>query len=177
VVKPRQIDVYCIEREIDMPRLSKHLTVPYLVLALLLPMLSACGETSGDGTSGVMESEPTQASTTTPPHADTPAESTPSSTSPEIEACLDSVAVYANAQEDPDAEKDGGRAYLTADSVGQVITFYRENPPSPDCQEILTRTGGAYFVCKKDNMIVHVTVSALRGGAQGSDILIECTFP
>jgi hypothetical protein len=196
-------------------RLSKHLVVPYLALALLLAISWAC---TGTGTSEPAQpptvaqrvetqatdtptptpaSEPTQSSGVGPrvnPSArgTSPSEPTQSSTvvrrvnpsargtspgvSPEVEACLDNVPVYTNAQEDLVARQASARVYVTQDSTEQVMTFYRANLSDLDCTSTMMRVPGFYITCKKDTFGIRIKISAPDDGSPGTAISIECTL-
>jgi hypothetical protein len=196
-------------------RLSKHLVVPYLALALLLAISWAC---TGTGTSEPAQpptvaqrvetqatdtptptpaSEPTQSSGVGPrvnPSArgTSPSEPTQSSTvvrrvnpsargtspgvSPEVEACLDNVPVYTNAQEDLIARQASARVYVTQDSTEQVMTFYRANLSDLDCTSTMMRVPGFYITCKKDTFGIRIKISAPDDGSPGTAISIECTL-
>jgi hypothetical protein len=218
-------------------RLSKHLVVPYLALALLLAISWAC---AGTGTSepaqpptvaqrvetqatdtptptpaseptqssgvgprvnpsarGTSPSEPTQSSTVVrrvnpSARGTSPSEPTQSSTvvrrvnpsargtspgvSPEVEACLDNVPVYTNAQEDLIARQASARVYVTQDSTEQVMTFYRANLSDLDCTSTMMRVPGFYITCKKDTFGIRIKISAPDDGSPGTAISIECTL-
>ena len=165
---------------------SKHVTLTFLAIAFLIVASLACAGPTAPTTGGG-QGQPTQ------PPAGPGAKATPPASapggnqlpiSPELKACLDSVAVYANAKENPDAEmisrglsggKSGMRAYVTNDPTEKVIEFYKANPPNPSCTVIPIGNVGLTLACKKDNLNVKVTVSPPTAKSPGTSILITCS--
>jgi len=163
---------------------SKHIVFPLFAFVLLMAASLACAPTGLIPSSG---GQPEQPSATRPPAGQvTPNIPAPGGTllplSPEIKACLDSVKVYPNAKEDPNAAvigrglgagKMGMRAYATQDSTERVVEFYKANLPNPNCQVISSGNTGLALTCKMDDLNLQVVV-ARSPKSPGTDILIQC---